>query len=77
MHEFAFLELNPIACNLMPAIRPEAVFTISVESSQSASIGLNVKTPFFVGGVDVEYTVPGSLDGLPGFSGCVSQVGIS
>lgn len=42
--------------------------------SNTASIGLNVKTPLFVGGLDEDHSLPAALDGLAGFSGCISKV---
>lgn len=43
-------------------------------SGGRSSIGLNVKTPFFVGGVSRGFVLPVTLEGLAGLEGCVSKV---
>ena len=43
-------------------------------ASSSTNIGLNVKTPMFVGGVSEDYELPEALGDLTGLMGCVSKV---
>lgn len=47
-----------------------------IDETRTTSIGLNVKTPLFVGGVSSEYSLPDAMqkENLSGFSGCVSKV---
>lgn len=52
------------------------MFTVATGTSPGSTVGLNLKLPLYVGGVDPTITISPSAGAIVGFAGCIGEVSV-